>query len=75
MNFKRELKKIGITESYAGLGMVDGTPAAILRWNGREEYVTALNLDPDYLPKKYAWIIETFSDAAHALEHTRPTPR
>lgn len=62
MNFKRELKKAGITKAYAGLGSVDGTPAAILRWNGKEEYVTAANLDPDYMPEQYDSLLKSWQD-------------
>ena len=37
---RRELEKLGITESVVGAATVDGAPAILLRWNGLEEYVT-----------------------------------
>lgn len=39
-DIRKTLNALGISKSVVGATSVDGSPAVLLRWNGREEYVT-----------------------------------
>lgn len=60
----RTLKSLGITQAISDKNAIaDGSPAILLRWNGREEYYTGFGADPmDYQPEYEAWLKRTFGD-------------
>jgi hypothetical protein len=63
---KSDLSNLGIVKAVAGEATVDGSPAILLRWNGKEEYVTALEVEDPYRSetdeKHCAWLAANFSD-------------
>ena len=65
----QELTKLGINKAIAGDTTYDGTPVVLLRWNGREEYVSALHfalgeydLPTDADDEYIAWLTENYAD-------------
>jgi hypothetical protein len=67
---KSELKKLGIKNAIVGDATVDGSPAVLLRWNGKEEYVTSTHLAlgeediRDESDDRYIeWLKSTYADA------------
>lgn len=66
---RKELAKLGISKSIAGNSTYDGTPTVTLRWNGKEEYVSATHFalgetdipnesDDEYI----AWLTTNYAD-------------
>lgn len=64
---RADLDNLGISKAIAGNTTIDGSPAVLLRWNGKEHYTTALEVEDPYRSetdeKHCAWLVANFGDA------------
>lgn len=58
------LKQNGFTKAVAENVTLDGTPAVMLRWNGKSHEITQFEIDESYEnDKRASWLVNNFADA------------